>query len=159
MNNPRDDDLLRERFRTLRADVRRSSDRIPDFRAMLERAKSDAEPPSLELEQGGASGRVSGRRRGLLWTGGWASALAAAALAGLLLTSGGEDQDAQFEQLVASFATDASAGAWRSPTSGLLDVPGMELTRSVPSIGGSARGLDPASLPDRPAPEGREERL
>jgi hypothetical protein len=158
LSNPRDDDLVRERFQDLRADIQGSSGRVPDFRVMMDRAQEGAATiPSLRVESGGTS--ASRRRRRMLWTGGWASALAAAALAGLLLTSGGEDQDAEFDRLVASFATDASAGAWRSPTSGLLEVPGIELTRSVPSIGGALRGLDPASLPDPPEPQGREDRL
>jgi len=160
LSNSQDDDLVRERFRDLRTDIQGTSGRAPDFRAMMERAEQEAATlPSLRVESGGASPPLSSRRRRMFWTGGWASALAAAALAGLLLTSGGEDQDAEFDRLVASFATDASAGAWRSPTSGLLDVPGIELTRSVPSIGGAVRGLDPASLADPPAPQGREDRL
>jgi hypothetical protein len=65
----------------------------------------------------------------------WASAAVAAALAGVLLFDRGPSEDEQFAELVAAYTADVSAGAWRSPTSGLLQVPGMELVRGVPSIG------------------------
>ena len=159
LSRPRDDDLLRERYQDLRAGVGQSG-AAPDFRAMLDRAKAEAaKTPALEVEQGGQ--RLSGRagRRRVARRAAWASVLAAAALAGILITRGGEDRDAEFDRLVASYVTEMAPERWRSPTSGLLDVPGMELTRSVPSIGGSIRGLDPASAIEPPPPEGREERL
>jgi hypothetical protein len=68
---------------------------------------------------------------------------------GALGPSGDED----FERLVAAYASQAAGGSWASPTSGLLDVPGMELMRSVPAIGAPVRGLDPAALPPRPEEE------
>ena len=52
-------------------------------------------------------------------------------------------------------AFDAEFSTWRSPTSGLLNVPGIGLTRSVPSLGSSPRGLDPTRLPSVPDSEGR----
>jgi hypothetical protein len=70
----------------------------------------------------------------------------AAAVAGLMLVDRGPSPDEQFERLVATYSSEAGT-AWQSPTSGLLNVPGMELTRSVPSIGGPVRGIDPSRLP------------
>ncbi len=46
---------------------------------------------------------------------------------------------------------------WESPTDGLLDVPGIELTRSVPAIGGPAIGLDPSTRPDASAARRRND--
>jgi hypothetical protein len=172
VRQPTEDDLVRERFRRLREEVERSG-RVPDFRAMMERARQEAAgaPPLRVLEgdaaaapaglvdsPGGARPRAVRRRRSVV-IGGWATAAMAAALTALLLTSGRDAGDEEFDVLVAAFANDASTGAWRSPTSGLLDVPGVELLRSVPSIGGSLRGLDPARGPDAQGPEGGQDRL
>ena len=99
--------------------------------------------------------RVRPNRR-IVRAGAWASAALAAVLAGVLLTNAGPDPDAEFERLVAAYASDASGGAWRSPTSGLLEFPGIELIRSIPSVGGPARGLDLDGTPPIPAPGGRE---
>ena len=125
------DDPLRERFQRLRADT--ESRAAPAFRAMLERAKDAAATVS-------APERRVPARRPWLRTAGWASAALAAAVAGLLLTRGRPDPDAEFERLVTAFASDASAGAWRSPTDRLLDVPGRDLMRSLPSVGSALAG-------------------
>jgi hypothetical protein len=146
-----DDDGLRERFQELRDEAEQPV-RVPDFGAMLAQARADgAARPSFEVVDGGASARarVAGTYRRFLRAGAWASAALAATVAGLLLTDRRPSDD-DFAQLVAAYATDASGGAWRSPTSGLLAVPGMELTRSVPSIGAPVKGLDPST---RLAPE------
>jgi hypothetical protein len=146
VNKKLDDDLMRERFLSLKAE---DEARAPDFQAMMEQ---------LRLGAGEADRlRVSGqevvdqavrpsRRRRLLWASGWASTALAAAVAGLLLM-GLESEDAEFERLVSSYSSDAAAGAWRSPTSRLLAVPGIELIRSVPSVGRSLGGaaLDPST--------------
>lgn len=145
------DDALRERFQELRGEAARPG-QVPDFEAMLARARSgEAELPPLVVVDGAAAS--AGRSRlsygRLARAGAWASAALAATVAGLLLTDRRPSDEAEFEQLVAAY----SADAWRSPTSGLLEVPGMELTRSIPSIGGPVRGLDPSTLPERePAP-------
>jgi hypothetical protein len=136
---PAGDEDLRARFGELRAGTR-----SPSFESVLERAVAAArEQPALGIVQGG-----SGSRRRLLRVGAWASAAIAATVAGLLLLDGGavpgSSADEQFEELVAAYSQDMSAGAWRSPTSGLLDVPGMELVRGVPSLGLPAVGLDAA---------------
>ncbi len=144
-----DDDGLRERFQELRGEAEQPV-RVPDFGAMLAQARADgAARPSFEGVDGGDAARAAGTHRRFLRAGAWASAALAATVAGLLLTDRRPSDD-DFAQLVAAYAMDASGGAWRSPTSGLLAVPGMELTRSVPSIGAPVRGLDPSALP---APE------
>jgi len=130
---------LRGRFDELRAETR-----APSFQSVLERAAAEArEQPALGVVHGG-----SGSRRHALKVGVWASAAIAATLAGLLLFDRGavpgSSADEEFEELVAAYSQGMSAGAWQSPTSGLLDVPGMELVRGVPSLGLPSLGLDPA---------------
>lgn len=145
-----EDEQLRDAFAALRAETG-ASGQVPDFRAMLDRARADAAAtPRLEVEAGGASDARARRRGRTLRIGGWASVAVAATVAALLLTDGRSDADADFDALIASYSADVSAGAWRSPTSALLDVPGMDLVRTVPSIGASARGLDPATRPPTP---------
>ena len=152
MNERRDDDALRERFRELRAEAV-GPERVPDFDAMLAggRARADARG-ALAVVDGGAAGgaSLSGPRRRLFRAGAWASVAVAATVAALLLTDRRPSDDVAFEQLVAAYSADV-AGGLRSPTSGLLRVPGMDLTRSVPSIGAPLRGLDPSTLPARDA--------
>jgi hypothetical protein len=129
------DEFLRRRFRSLRAE---DSARMPDFGPMLERARLEAAGDVLVLRP----------KRRLRWTL-LAGTLAAAALAGVMLVAsdGGDD----FEALVASYTAEVGGGAWRSPTGGLLDVPGIEFLRSVPSIGGPT--LMNTTTPER-APSG-----
>jgi hypothetical protein len=127
---PAGDEDLRARFENLRADTR-----SPPFATVLERAAAEVRAqPVLEVVQGRA-----GSRRRVLEVGAWASAAIAATVAGLLLLDRGltttASEDDRFAELVAAYSQDRSTGAWRSPTSSLLDVPGMELVRSVPSLG------------------------
>jgi len=125
------DEDLRARFGELRAQADR---RAPSFGTIMERAAAEARAqPTLQVVRGGW---ISRRR--VVRVGAWASAAVAAALAGVLLVDRGPSEDEQFAELVASYTADLSAGAWRSPTSGLLQVPGMELVRGVPSIGVTA---------------------
>jgi len=140
-----DDQRLRQRFLELREDAERSG-HVPDFATMLARAKADAAAPSPLTVVEGSRPRAARvwRRRRILRVGAWATAALAAAVSGLMLVDHRPSGDAEFEQLVAAYETDM----WQSPTAGLLDVPGIELTRSVPSIGGPALGLDPATRPD-----------
>ena len=151
MNERREDDALRERFRELRGEVA-GGGRVPAFDAMMARARAQADVrASLRVMDGAPSGSApaapSGRR--FYRAGAWASVAVAATVATVLLTTREPGDDAAFEQLVAAYTADVSGGAWQSPTSGLLDVPGMDLTRSVPSIGSPLRGLDPSTLPRR----------
>lgn len=66
----------------------------------------------------------------------WASGALAAAAAAVLIFVVPDGPDAHFEQVVRAFSTDPAAGQWTSPTDGLLQVPGLELLSTVPSIGG-----------------------
>lgn len=155
MKQSYDDDRLGEEFGRLRSETEGSA-RVPDFGAMLEKARVDAAArPDLQVIQGGQSDPGLRRRR-VVRIGGWASAAVAAAVAGVLLMGGPSDADREFERLVASYTADLSSGAWRSPTSALLNVPGMNLTRSVPSFGTTIRGLDPSQRPNVPQPETRD---
>lgn len=157
MTQVHDEDRLRDEFQRLRSETERP-EAVPDFAEMMARAKADAaSQPELTVVSGGAAGDAAPRRRRAFVIGGWASAAMAAAIAAVLLVGGPpSDADAEFERLVASYANDISSGAWASPTSALLNVPGMSLTRSVPSLGGAVRGLDPSALPRAPESEGRD---
>ena len=119
-----DDGDLRARFGELRGLP------SPSFAAVMQRASAEAEAqPALHV----VSGRPSRRR--VITVGAWASAALAATVAGLLIFDRGPNADEQFADLVAAYSTDMAAGAWQSPTTGLLNVPGMELTRAMPAIG------------------------
>jgi len=154
----RDDGDIEGRFHALRAETE-GSGRVPDFQAMMERARQDAErATTLQVMDGGAPAKGTRLpRRRVLWIGGGASAALAAALAGLLLTRGGPSPDEEFERLVASFAAEAPA-AWRSPTDRLLDVPGMEFIRTVPSVGRGLPGPESGDRPEGERSKGREGR-
>lgn len=144
MTTPDDRDL-KGAFGALR-EHDRGAGRAPEFGAMLAEAKRQADArPQLEVVAGG------GHRRRLFWLGGWASAAVAAGVAALVLLGRGPSGDDDFARLVAAYTTEAAAGEWSSPTASLLDVPGMDLMRSMPSIGSPLRGLDPSSLPPRPS--------
>ena len=135
------DSELRGRYSRLRAEDRAG---MPEFDALLARAQSQV---AEEASQRGESGSADiapiqvGRRRLLglpSHAARWslvAGSLAAAALAGVMLLPPSADEN--FEALVAGFSSDAAGGNWRSPTAGLLDVPGIELVRFLPSIGGT----------------------
>ena len=126
-----------ERFARLKAE---DAQRIPDFAAMYEAA-------ARASEQSEASVPLEDRRTRLTrWTA-VATTLAAAAVAGILLLT--PDAEADFEALVSSYSVEFGGSRWRSPTDGLLDVPGMDLIRTVPSIEGSFRL--PPSGPAEPA--------
>lgn len=151
MRERREDDALRERFQELRGEVG-ARDRVPDFEAVMAGARALADAPlGLGVMQGGAAPDAPRARRRFFRAGAWASAAVAATVAALLITDRRPNDDAAFEQLVAAYSTQVSSAAWQSPTSGLLSVPGMDLTRSVPSVGSPVRGLDPSMLPPRDA--------
>lgn len=154
----KEDEALRERFHELRADMRARG--VPAFGPMMGRARDPgARRPALGLAAGQAPG-VPARARRLLRRGAWGSALLAAGVAGLFLVArtpgGGEDEE--FERLVLAYTGLAQAGAWRSPTSSLLEVPGAELLRSVPRLGAPARSLEELAPGARPDASPEEER-
>jgi len=145
---------LRELFQDMKA---MDQARAPEFRGMVERALDDRVHPTGE-RAAGASGRPSPSegwrgagglsmsrrwRRGTLAGG----LLAAAALAGILLARSPGVSEAEFERVVRTFATDPAGGAWRSPTDGLLELPGQNLLSTRPSIGASGW---PGGLPASP---------
>jgi hypothetical protein len=139
----REDDRLREAFQGLRAENAQTG-RVPEFGSMLQDAKRRAEArPALEVVAGGQGGRI--RVAALV------STALAAAVAGLILIDRGPTGDDDFERLVAAYVSETASGSWSSPTSGLLEVPGNDLMRSLPSIGAPVRGLDPSALPPRPS--------
>lgn len=153
MSEQRVDDELRDRFHELRAATEQPG-RVPEFRAVYDLADTRARArPALEVIDGSAYSR-----RQMVRMGAWASAALAAAVAGLILVERGPSEDEEFASLVAAYSSETLAGAWRSPTSGLLEVPGMELVRSVPSIGGRIPGLDVPAVPQSsPTPGPRED--
>lgn len=142
---------LRTGFRALRAEIG-ASGRVPDFAAMMERARAeaDAAPELVAARAPVASGARP--RRAAMRVLPWIPVAAAAALAGLLLIDlPTSDADTEFERLVADYSTSTAGGAWRSPTASLMAIPGVDLG-AVPSVGGSLGGVD---RPDSDAPEGR----
>ena len=146
------DEQLRELFTALRAETQAQTP-APPFDAMISEAKrAAAAREQLRLVPGGRRGA---RYRLVRW-GGWTSAAVAAALVGLMLIGNDPPTDEAFEQLVTAYSTDASGGAWVSPTADLLEVPGLELLRDMPGLGVSTRGQ-----PGNPAlgrdPDEREE--
>jgi hypothetical protein len=130
---------LQRRFQDLHDEDRH---RVPDFQAMMARAREEASVSErMALEERKGLRRVP---RKLAWGG---SLLAAAAAAFLLLLETGGTSDSEFVQVVQTFSANPAAGAWKSPTDGLLDLPGSEILSTVPSIGGSLWLSDPGSAP------------
>lgn len=151
---PRDeDDLIREQMQRLRAGIRGSA---PGFQAMMERARAQAgrEPDLRVIPAAGELDATARRRRRMARTWGLATAAVAAAVAAIVLFDHGADREREFERLVTAFGS--GSVVWQSPTSGLLDVPGMDLIRSVPDVGGSLRDIDPNQIPEIPDSEGRD---
>jgi hypothetical protein len=143
MNDTPVDEALRERFQELRTATQESGG-VPEFSAIMARAEAAvATQPALEVVTGGAVGSRRWMRLGA-----WGSVALAATVAGLLLVRSGPTPDEEFARLVASYSSEVSAGAWRSPTSGLLEVPGMDLMRSMPSIGAPLPQYDVIESPE-----------
>ena len=151
MSDMRSDDRMRDAFQELRADTAQPEG-VPAFEAMLatahERARAE---PALEVLRGGRSEPHAPTR--IVRVGGWVAAAAAAAVATIILVDRAPSGDDEFERLVAAYSSQRLGGDWASPTSGLLEVPGMDLMRSLPSIGAPLRGIDPRTLPPRPSVE------
>lgn len=159
------DEGLAADFRAMRAELE-ASGRVPAFGSMLERARAELDDaPETEggawpdvARRGGHSRARSTRdvrasSAPIIPRRLWAPLAAAAALVGLLVglpASDSSDADAEFERLVAGYSASVSAGAWRSPTAPLLDIPGVDLG-SLPSFQGSLGGMAPpgADVPRR----------
>jgi hypothetical protein len=123
MNDRPQDAELRARFDAQR---RAEANRAPSFAAMMARTRAgaaDAAPAMAAREH---------RLRRFLYASGLA---AAAVIAALLVVPRPRSSEDAFEQAVRAFQTDPALGAWRSPTDGLLDVPGSQLISTVPSVG------------------------
>jgi ferric-dicitrate binding protein FerR (iron transport regulator) len=125
MSDQQQDPELRARFEELR---RVDASRAPSFADVMARAQAEAT---------GAAGftarresRVTLRRLG--WAGGLAAAAAIAAL--IVIPRAGSDEQA-FEQAVQAFQANPALGGWRSPTDGLLNLPGSRLISTIPSVG------------------------
>lgn len=123
MSDRQPDTDLRARFEAQR---RADASEAPSFAGMLEHARGAA---ATEPMPGATSPRRL--RRALYWSG-----LAAAAVIGTLLAIPRSSSDeAAFEQAVRAYQSGPAMGAWRSPTDGLLEVPGNQLISTVPSVG------------------------
>jgi hypothetical protein len=131
MDADREEPALREAFDRLRSET--ESGGVPDFRSMMARARAVARSESDAGPRPTRWPAVTSTRRAIR-LGGWVTA-AAAAVAAIVVWQRSPDANADFDRLVASYSADASSGAWSSPTAALLDVPGMTLTRTTPSIG------------------------
>jgi hypothetical protein len=124
MNDDVRDSELRARFDVLK---RIDAGRAPAFADVMARARSElahTTPATTRHEWG-----LVARRYG--WLGGLA---AAATIVALIALPRRESQEAAFERAVRSFHSDSALGAWRSPTDGLLDLPGSRLIATTPSI-------------------------
>jgi hypothetical protein len=115
-----------------------------DLRALFaaqRRVDADAAPPFANMlalaraEAADAAPAVTPRRLGLRRFVYAAGLAAAAALAGLMVWPRSPSPEDAFERAVRAFENDPALGAWRSPTDGLLDVPGLQLMTTVPSVG------------------------
>lgn len=125
----RDDQDLKGRFKALREE---DQQQIPDFQRVMARVRAEAVESGENLLQ--TVHPTRGVPRKLAWGG---SFLAAAAAATLLLIQLTGTSDSEFVQVVQGFSDSPAAGAWRSPTDGLLKLPGSEILSTVPSVGES----------------------
>jgi hypothetical protein len=136
-----EDQELRDLFQDLREEERKG---VPSFEILMERAKEEASRSGLELPlRYGRGRRVP---RSFAWGG---SLLVAAAAAVVLFLRLPGTSDSEFVQVVQSYTSDPAAGAWKSPTDGLLDLPGSEILSTVPSIGTGRWLLDSGAPPQR----------
>lgn len=152
MSGTSDDRHLREAFRHLRSWAEGPERSPPSFQVMLERARRQAKNVPRRPGLGGLwrrPGRPLPWPRTAVRTG-----LAAAAVAGILLMSGARDPEVEFRRLISTYAA-TSQSLSMSPTSRLLEVPGLELVRSVPSVGVPERSHPVGETRELPAP-GRE---
>ena len=125
MSDRQQEPELRARFEEQK---RVDASQTPSFATVMARVQED-----LAHDAGATIVRNPGvrwRRFGL--TGALA---AAAAIAALIVIPRANSSDDAFEQAVRAFQTDPALGAWRSPTDGLLQLPGHQLMTSIPRVG------------------------
>jgi hypothetical protein len=139
MNDQRLDPDLGKLFQELRAEDQAGT---PSFANMMARAKEDAASLGVGRSSPAGHGRRSRELRRLAWGG---SLLAAAAAAVLLLLPDSGTTEAEFEMAVRAFSTHPAGGAWRSPTDGLLDLPGSNVLSTLPSVGSPPWPLGPGT--------------
>jgi len=121
MDDRQQDNELRAWFAAQR---RTEASQAPSFEAMMARARAEAANPRVIA--------FRPRLRRVLYAGG----LAAAATIALIFVVPRESSDeAAFEEAVRAFHSDPALGAWRSPTDGLLDLPGSRWISTVPRVG------------------------
>jgi len=154
MTEPVRDSDLQELFRELRkAEIQEA----PPFQEVMSRAtprtRGTGSPDNPEMESpsshvidsrgfsGGGTSNLQGaepHRRRFRSPGAWAvPLLATAAALVLFLLPGSSASDADFQRVVRSYMADPAGGAWRSPTDGLLRVPGSQVLSTLPSLGES----------------------
>ena len=119
-------DDLRERYQAMK---RADAGRAPAFQALMARAREQSNAPASSVRR-----LPTPVLKRLAWGG--AAALAAAAVIALVVVprTRASNDDAAFEQAVRTFSASPAMGAWRSPTDGLLDVPGNRLISTTPSV-------------------------
>ena len=126
------DHELRELFQQLKEEDRRMT---PEFREIMAGATRIGAARRRSTEP---DAREHGTRLVVPWslrTLWKAGLLAAAAATAFLLIRSPGTSDAEFELVVRSFTANPALGAWRSPTDNLLNVPGMKMLSTVPSLG------------------------
>ena len=125
MSDRHQDPELRARFDELK---RSDASRAPSFTEVMKRAREE-----VAHDAGSWLSRVSGAK---LRRFGWAGGLAAAAtIAALIVIPRGHSQEDAFEQAVQAFHANPALAGWRSPTDGLLNVPGSQLMTRYPRVG------------------------
>lgn len=142
MSDERDaDETLRERFAALRATDARMA---PDFGAMLEQARRQSHDIGQQTDSSQFETTVERarnirepRRWGRIALFAAGPLLTAAGLAGVLFHSE-RQADREFDQVVMAW-TQTADRALRSPTDGLLALPGDEYLHSVPAVGRGMR--------------------
>jgi len=120
-----DDQDLRRHFEALQE---HDLPQVPAFETLMDRAREQAAREGLQVRPPARLPSPVFRR--VAWSGG----LFAAAVAILLLARFPGTSDSDFVQVVEAFTADPAAGAWKSPTDGLLDLPGHEILSTVPGI-------------------------
>jgi hypothetical protein len=128
MTNQQQDPDLRALFRALREE---DEGKAPSFPRLLSKVKNAQDGSDSPSEAVPSSGWLSRRR--LAWGG---SLLAAAAVAAIWLLPSQGTSDAEFVMAISAFSSNPAAGAWRSPTDALLELPGSEVLNTRPKLGG-----------------------